>query len=62
MYGEHRSYQVEALLRQPARALRTLIRFVSKAWSIPARILLGRRSGPEQSGSLTHLIGTPAQS
>ena len=62
VYGEHRSYQVEALLRQPARALRTLIRFVSKACSIPARILLGPRSDPEQSGSMTRLIGRPAQS
>ncbi len=62
VYGEHRSYQVEALLRQPARALRTLIRLVSKACSIPARILLGTRSDPEQSGSITHLIGRPAQS
>jgi Lecithin retinol acyltransferase len=62
VYGEHRSYQVEALLRQPARALRALIRFVSKAYSIPARILLGPRSGPEHNGSMTHLIGRPAQS
>jgi hypothetical protein len=62
VYGEHRSYQVEALLGQPARALRALIRFVSKACSIPARILLGRRSGSEQSVSMTHLIGGPAQS
>jgi hypothetical protein len=61
VYGEHRSYQVEALLRQPARALRTLLRFVSKAWSIPARILLGPCSDPEQSGSITHPICRPAQ-
>jgi hypothetical protein len=43
VYGEHRSYQVEVLLRRPVRALRTLIRFVSKACSIPARIFLGPR-------------------
>jgi hypothetical protein len=42
--GAHRSYQVEALLRQPARSLRLLIRFVSKVCSIIARILLGRRA------------------
>lgn len=62
VYGEHRSYQVEALLRQPARALRALIRFVSKGCSIPTGIWLGRRSDPEQSGSMTHLIGRAAQS
>ena len=61
IYGEHRSYQVEALLRQPARALRALIRFASKACSIPARILPGPRSDLE-SGSMTHPIGGPAQS
>lgn len=61
VYGEHRSYQVDALLRQPARALRALVRFASKACSIPARMLLGRRSGAEQSGSMTHLIGRAAQ-
>jgi len=51
VYGEHRSYQVEALLGRPAQVLRTLIRFVSMACSMPARILLGPRSDPEQSGS-----------
>ena len=60
--GEHRSYQVEALLRHPARALRALIRFVTKAGSEPARLLLGQRCGPEQSGSMTHLIDRLAQS
>ena len=62
VYGEHRSYQVEALLRRPARALRKLIRFVSKARSMAARILLSPRSDPKQSGSMPHLIGRPAQS
>ena len=62
VYGEHRSYQVEALLMQPARALRALIRFVSKACSMAARILLSPRSDPKQSGSMPHLIGRPAQS
>jgi hypothetical protein len=62
VYGEHRSYQVEALLARPARALRTLIRFVSKACSIPARIPLCPRSDLERSGSMTRLIGRPAQS
>jgi Lecithin retinol acyltransferase len=62
VYGVHRSYQVEGLLRHPARALRMLIRFVSKACSTPARILLGPRSDPERGGSMTHLIGRPAQS
>jgi hypothetical protein len=62
VHGEHRSYQVEALLGRPARALRTLIRFLSKACAVPARILLGPRSNPRPNGSMRHLIGRPAQS
>jgi hypothetical protein len=61
VYGEHRSYQVDAFLRQPARALRTLIRFVSKAFTVPTRILLGPRPDREQSGSMPYSIGRPAQ-
>jgi hypothetical protein len=61
VYGEHRSYQVEALLRQPAHALRTLIRFVSKACSTRARMFLRRRSDQEPNGSMTRLIGRAAQ-
>jgi hypothetical protein len=54
VYGEHRSYQVEALLRQPALLLRALMRF--------ARILRGGCSGDEQISSMTRLFGGPAQS